>query len=125
MENKVISSHDSTGYGYMVEWRLKEESKALTNIVLANYDLSTKWQQAQYNIDTLGKLSDTKLIRPYISNSISYLEKSQYGLVTELVAEAILACLKTSVDPRLEDHIEWRIACFKLKTSHEMIRDDK
>jgi len=124
-ERTSYSKGNSTCYGYIAEWRLKPESAVLKTL-LPYPDVSPKWAQALYTVSELARLGPdaNKLVRPYI-HEIDTFNKSQHGLVNELAAEAIIACLKTVVRYNMIEHIEWRTVRIRLTSSHEMVLDDR
>ena len=102
----------------MVEWRLKEGSEAVKDYTPYDYADPVCWKQAPYDVKSLGIVGEaTKLVRPCIPEFDKNL--SRHGLVNRKVAEACLSCLKTMIDDRHLEHIEWCIVQVKLEESHK------
>lgn len=121
-ERKERSGETLSVSGCIVEWRLKPESTALKDVMSFD-DARPNWRQAPYTIDALGRDNVShQVVQPFISPHDDIL--ARYDLVTELVAEAIIACLKTAVQPRLLAHVEWRIAHVRLEASHKIFEED-
>lgn len=119
-EGKSYSSSHSSCYGYIVEWRLKPESVVLRTLLPYN-DVQEDWHQGPYTIDTIGRITDTeadKLVRPYIPRYDG--DISKHGVVGKSVAEAIVACLKTSIRESMLNHIEWRLVKVHVETTHKV-----
>ena len=112
-----------TTYGYIAEWRLKPES-ALLGTLLSHSDVGSEWKQAPYIVSKLARLGPdaSRLVRPYLPEYD--FGKSEHGLIDILAAQAVIACLKTSLRDNLLEHIEWRIVLVKLTASHKMTRAD-
>ena len=121
-EKESYGHSNLTTYGYMVEWRLKPESAAITDL-LGVHDVKPEWRKGPYSIEQLGLVGDAqKLIRPCIEKGFGDMERQ--GLVGRKVAIAIIACMETSLRPKILKHIEWRIVRIKLEKSHTLTRDD-
>lgn len=126
----IVSNQSGNEFGCIVEWRFKTEVKlvgVLDDFPHRSIPFSKKWGQAPYDIRKmclLGLKSD--LIRPIIGGYRGA-QLADYDLVEEDVAEAIIACLKTSIraDKRLwnvGDNIEFRIRHCEVKYSWEVTR---
>ena len=119
-KDREYGSGTATEHGYMVEWRLKPESRALADVL--NYgNVEEIWRQAQYKISQLGRSQDAaNVIQPAVNEWSK--ERSNHGLVGHKVA--VMACLQTSTDRKLLKHVEWRIVRIELKTTHKLTRSD-
>lgn len=124
-EIKSYGRGKSTGYGYILEWRLKPESVPLIDVLPRGLgQVGKDWSQGPYQIEQLGRLGvdAERLIRPMIEKFDW--GRSEHGLVSLKVSKAILACLLTSIPEGLLKNVEWRIVRIRLEKSYELILDN-
>ena len=121
---KSYGKGQSTCYGYMIEWRLKPESKILA-LLLRHDEVEANWKRAPYSISELKRLGPDadKIIRPYIPKYDHGI--SEHQLLDKRVAEAVIACLKTIVPERLLDNLEWLLVLVKLETSWNLVQEEE
>ena len=126
----VHESSKGTNHGYIVEWRGVGGVKIMAPI--DQVYPREEWGQAPYDIKKMRLDGNAMtLVRPVISHWDDVLSPhslSAHGLVSILVAEAIIACLKTLVvahpelDP-LADCIEFRARHCKLTFDWKVTKD--
>ena len=106
---------DSRSYGHIVEWRLKPGSEALDDVLPYN-DVGKDWKHMPYDVAQLPineQHTANRLIRPYVKE-LDGKRIGHHGLVTKVVAEAVLACFKTALTRAQEIHCEFRIKCVRV-----------
>lgn len=123
-EKKEYGSGRMSAYGYVVEWRLKPDSASLESLCGYGFARADTWSQAPYLIDQLGRHASgvEKLVRPYIRQDDERI--AEHGLCRRDVAEAVMACLKTSIESKFLDHLEWRIARIEAKSEYTLTRSE-
>ena len=131
-ENNVLISGRGDSSGYIVEWRLAEDVKVISDRP-HNSMPEYEWQQCPYDIEQLRLTGQAKgIVRPYISfwDSMGGLHSiTAYGLVSEEVADALVACYKTFVlaDSQLrgiKDSIEIRKRLCELTYDFKVTKKD-
>ncbi len=126
----VHQSSKGTNHGYIVEWRCVDDVKIMGRI--DQEFPRQEWEQAPYDIKKM-RFDDgaNKLVRPIISHwdDHSLHSLAGHGLVSLLVAKAIIACLKTLVEAHpqwltLAEYIEFRARPCKLAFDWKVTKDD-
>lgn len=128
--DEIHESSKGTNHGYIVEWRTTEDLKIVARI---DQDLPRQeWRQAPYDIKKM-RLDGhaATLIRPVISHrdsGDSPHSLAGHRLMSLLVAEAVVACLKTLMEahPDLEPlakYTQFRVRPCKLVFDWKVTKD--
>lgn len=131
-DENIEGSGRGTMTGYIVEWRCTKEVVVCGGSSFWDCFPKMEWGHAPYSIKSLQVGDEAKrLTRPVISDWDSGPHSlSQHGLVREIVAEAILACVKTQIEDDLglqgiKDFIELRVRKCALTYEYKVVREGK
>ena len=128
--DEIHQSAKGTNHGYIVEWRGVGGVKIVARID-QEYPCE-EWRQAPYDIKKMRLEGPAgAIVRPIISHWDDFDSPhslAAHGLVSLLVAEAIIACLKTFIEAhpdlnQLAKYIEFRARPCKLVFDWKVTKD--
>lgn len=121
-DRKDYGNGNSTAVGYLVEWRLRPESAAIAEFN-DFHDAKEIWKRAPYEARKMTLSGGAEsMVRPVIQDYFGD-QMAEHNIVDRDVGEAIIACLKTNLHPKMRKHIEFRLTRVKLHKSFRIVED--